>query len=162
MRERLELDRRERLYRGDRQPPNVRDRTVILVDDGLATGSTMQAAVLALRQQAPARIVVAVPVGSREACERLGRVADEVVCPTTPEPFNAVGLWYEEFSQTTDEEVRRAAGAARGDRRPRPLAKADSRGRSAWKSCAGARSASRATHRSTTRSSTASATRGSC
>ena len=107
VRERLELERRDVLYRGGRQAPAVRDRTVIVVDDGLATGSSMQAAVLALRQHAPARIVVAVPVGARDTCERLRRLADEVVCVATPEPFDAVGLWYEEFAQTTDDEVRR-------------------------------------------------------
>jgi erythromycin esterase-like protein/predicted phosphoribosyltransferase len=106
VRERLELERRDVLYRRGCRPAVVRDRTVILVDDGLATGSSMQAAILALRQQAPARIVVAVPVGARETCERLARIADEVVCVSMPEPFNAVGLWYEQFSQTTDEEVR--------------------------------------------------------
>ncbi len=106
-RERLELERRDALYRGERRATPVRDRTVILVDDGLATGSTMQAAILALRQRGPARIVVAVPVGARETCDSLGRSADEVVCLATPEPFNAVGLWYEEFSQTSDDEVRR-------------------------------------------------------
>src|SRR5450759_4086229 len=107
VRERLELERRDALFRGNRRPPVVRDRTVILVDDGLATGSSMQAAVLALRQHAPARIVVAVPVGARETCERLRRLADEVVCVATPEPFDAVGLWYEECAQTTDDEVTR-------------------------------------------------------
>jgi len=107
VRERLELERRDVEYRGARQPIAVRDRTVILVDDGLATGSTMQAALHALRQQRPARIVVAVPVGARETCDRLRGIADEVVCPVLPEPFNAVGLWYEEFSQTSDEEVKR-------------------------------------------------------
>ena len=106
VRERLELDRRDALYRGARRPALVRDRTVILVDDGLATGSTMQAAILALRQQVPARIVVAVPVGARDTCERMARIADEVVCVSMPEPFNAVGLWYEDFSQTTDEDVK--------------------------------------------------------
>ena len=113
VRERLELERRDALYRGARRPAIVRDRTVILVDDGLATGSTMEAAILALRQQHPARIVVAVPVGARDTCERLRRIADEVVCVSMPEPFNAVGLWYEDFSQTTDDEVKRllAAGA---------------------------------------------------
>ena len=111
VRERLELERRDTLYRGGRQAPAVRDRTVILVDDGLATGSSMQAAVLALRQHAPARIVVAVPVGARETCDRMRRLADQVVCVATPEPFNAVALWYEEFSQTTDEEVRQALAA---------------------------------------------------
>jgi erythromycin esterase-like protein/predicted phosphoribosyltransferase len=115
VRERLELERRDVLYRGGRKAPVVRDRTVILVDDGLATGSSMQAAVLALRQHAPARIVVAVPVGARETCDRLRRFADQVVCVATPEPFNAVGLWYDEFSQTTDDEVRRLlAGPAHG------------------------------------------------
>jgi predicted phosphoribosyltransferase len=107
VRERLELDRRDRAYRGGRQPPAVRDRTVLLVDDGLATGSTMQVATLALRQQAPARIVIAVPVGASETCTRLRSVADEVVCLRMPEPFTAVGLWYEDFDQTSDEEVAR-------------------------------------------------------
>ena len=107
VRERVELERRDVLYRGGRQAPVVRGRTVILVDDGLATGSSMQAAVLALRQHAPARIVVAVPVGASDSCDRLRRVADQVVCVSTPEPFNAVGQWYDEFSQTTDDEVRR-------------------------------------------------------
>jgi predicted phosphoribosyltransferase len=84
----------------------VRGKTVILVDDGLATGTTMQAAVRALRQQKPARIVVAVPTAAPETCEQLKREADEVICAITPEPFYAVGLWYENFSQTTDEDVR--------------------------------------------------------
>jgi erythromycin esterase-like protein/predicted phosphoribosyltransferase len=106
VRERLELDRRDRLYRNGRQLAPVRDHVVILIDDGLATGSTMQAAVIALKRLAPARIVVAVPVGARDTCERLSRLVDEVVCLTMPEPFQAVGLWYETFSQTTDEEVR--------------------------------------------------------
>ena len=110
VRERVELERRDVLYRGGRKAPVVRGRTVILVDDGLATGSSMQAAVLALRQHAPARFVVAVPVGARDSCDRLRRVADQVVCVSTPEPFNAVGLWYDEFSQTTDDEVRRLLG----------------------------------------------------
>ena len=120
VRERLELERRDALYRGGRQPAVVRDRTVILVDDGLATGSTMQAAILALRQRHPARIVVAVPVGARETCEQIGRIADEVVCVAMPEPFQAVGLWYEEFAQTSDEEVRRLLGSSQpaGGRSP--------------------------------------------
>jgi predicted phosphoribosyltransferase len=105
-REQQELARRERLYRGDRPPPDVRGRTVILVDDALATGATMHAAVKALRPQQPARIVVAVPTASPDACEQLQAEADEVVCATTPEPFYAVGLWYENFAQTTDDEVR--------------------------------------------------------
>jgi predicted phosphoribosyltransferase len=112
VRERLELERRDVQYRGGRNAPDVRDRIVILVDDGLATGSSMQAAVLALRRHAPARIVVAVPVGAEETCDRLRRFADEVVCVATPEPFNAVGLWYDDFSQTSDEEVTRLLAAA--------------------------------------------------
>jgi putative phosphoribosyl transferase len=101
-----ELARRERLYRGDRPPPDVRGRTVILVDDGLATGATMLAAVKALKQQQPGRIVVAAPVAAADTCEQLAEEVDEVVCAVTPQPFQAVGLWYEDFSQTTDEEVR--------------------------------------------------------
>jgi putative phosphoribosyl transferase len=103
--EEQELERRERIYRGGRPPPDVRGRTVILVDDGLATGSTMRAAVAALRQHGPDRIVVAVPVGAPETCEEFRSEADDVVCARTPEPFYAVGLWYGDFSQTTDEEV---------------------------------------------------------
>src|ERR1700736_1846224 len=105
-RERQELTRRERLYRGNRPPPDVRGRTVILVDDGLATGATMYAAIEALRQQNPARIVVAVPTASPETCEEMKTKADGVICAITPEPFHAVGRWYRDFSQTTDEEVR--------------------------------------------------------
>ena len=101
-----ELARREQLYRGDRPAPDVRGRTVILVDDGLATGATMLAAVKALRQQQPARIVVAVPTASPETCEQLRAEVDDIICAITPEPFHAVGLWYEDFSQTKDEEVR--------------------------------------------------------
>jgi predicted phosphoribosyltransferase len=104
--EEQELARREQLYRGNRPPPDVRGKTVILVDDGLATGSTMQAAVKALRQQQPGRIVVAVPTASPEACDALKLEADEVICAVTPQPFYAVGLWYQDFTQTTDEEVR--------------------------------------------------------
>jgi predicted phosphoribosyltransferase len=113
--EQRELERRERLYRGDQPPPDVRGRTVILVDDGLATGSTMLAAVKALQAQRTARIVVAVPTASAETCEDLRREADEVVCATTPEPFRAVGLWYEDFSQTSDAEVRDLLSRARHD-----------------------------------------------
>ena len=104
--EQQELARRERQYRGDRPFPEVAGRTVILVDDGLATGSSMRAAAAALRQEGPARIVVAVPVAPAETCEELSSEVDEVICAMTPEPFYAVGLWYEDFSQTTDEEVR--------------------------------------------------------
>jgi predicted phosphoribosyltransferase len=105
-RELRELSRRARLYRGDRPPPDVAGRTVILVDDGLATGATMRAAVAALRQQQPARIVVAVPTASPDTCEALKAEADDVICAMTPEPFFAVGHWYEDFTQTTDNEVR--------------------------------------------------------
>jgi predicted phosphoribosyltransferase len=104
--ERKELERRERSYRGDRPAPNVRGRTVILVDDGLATGSTMRAAIAALRQQRPARIVVAVSVASSETCAELHDEADEAICAMMPEPFYAVGDHYQDFSQTTDVEVR--------------------------------------------------------
>jgi len=117
-----ELERRERAYRDGRPAPEVRGRTAILVDDGLATGSSMRAAVQALRLQGPARIVVAVPVGAPETCAALGEVADEAVCAEEPEHFAAVGLWYEDFTQTSDEEVRdlltRAAVPADAARRP--------------------------------------------
>jgi predicted phosphoribosyltransferase len=105
-RELQELARRERLYRGARPPPDVAGRTVVLVDDGLATGATMRAAVAAVRQQKPARIVVAVPTASPETCEAMKAEADDVICAMTPEPFFAVGHWYEDFTQTTDDEVR--------------------------------------------------------
>jgi putative phosphoribosyl transferase len=108
-----ELERRERSYRGDRPEPQVDGRTVILVDDGLATGSSMRAAVAALRQLGPARSVVAVPVAAPSTCEELRREVDEVVCFATPEPFMAVGRFYDDFSQTTDEEVRELLAAAR-------------------------------------------------
>jgi putative phosphoribosyl transferase len=104
--EECELLRRERAYRDDRPAPDVRGRTVILVDDGLATGSTMRAAVRALQKLFPAKIVVSVPVAAQQTCDELKREVDEVVCAETPEPFRGVGLWYEDFSQTTDEEVR--------------------------------------------------------
>jgi putative phosphoribosyl transferase len=112
-REQDELVRRELLYRGSRPPPEVRGRTVIVVDDGLATGSTMRAAVLALRQQRPARIVVAIPVGAEETCAMLRADADEVVCAAMPRPFRAVGLWYRDFPQCSDEEVRELLAEAR-------------------------------------------------
>ncbi len=104
--EELELDRRERAYRDGRPLTDVAGRTVLLVDDGLATGSTMKAAVRAVRRRNPARVIVAVPVGAPETCTEFERVADGVVCARTPKPFAAVGLWYRDFSQTTDEEVR--------------------------------------------------------
>jgi len=109
-----ELARREVAYRDGRPAPDVRGRTVILVDDGLATGASMRAAVAAVRRGGPARIVVAVPVGAPSTCFELSEEVDRVVCPLTPERFHAVGLWYRDFSQTSDEEVRgllaRAAG----------------------------------------------------
>jgi len=104
--EQRELERREREYRGDRPPPDLRGRVVILIDDGLATGSTMRAAAAAVRKQGPARIVVAVPVAAPETCENFRSEVDEIVCAVTPEPFRGVGLWYEDFSQTTDQDVR--------------------------------------------------------
>jgi len=103
--ERQELMRRESLYRSGRPFPALEGQVVILVDDGLATGATMQAAVAALRTKNPARVVVAVPVASRSACALLDQIVDRVVCMATPEPFYGVGAWYEDFSQTTDEEV---------------------------------------------------------
>ncbi len=105
-REQEELERRQRAYRDDLPPPDVHDRTVILVDDGLATGSTMRAAVAALRQLGPARIIVAVPVASADTCAELREQVDEVICFRTPEPFYAVGFWYGDFRETSDEEVR--------------------------------------------------------
>jgi predicted phosphoribosyltransferase len=113
LREQIELERRDRVYRGDRAHPSVDGRTVILVDDGLATGATMQAAVQAIRTGHPARVVVAVPVGAPETCIRLRDYADEVVCTETPESFQAVGSWYEHFDQTTDEEVLRTLAVVR-------------------------------------------------
>jgi putative phosphoribosyl transferase len=104
--EEAELRRQERLYRGDRPAPDVLGRTVILVDDGLATGATMQAAVAALRSAGPKEVVVAVPVAPPETCAELEAEADRVVCAVTPEPFYAVGAWYRDFSQTSDDEVR--------------------------------------------------------
>jgi putative phosphoribosyl transferase len=106
VRERQELERRERLYREGRLAQAVRERTVLLIDDGLATGSTMRAAAIALKQQQPAEIIVAVPVAALQTCNEFQDEVDKVVCATTPEPFYAVGLWYEDFSQTSDDEVR--------------------------------------------------------
>jgi putative phosphoribosyl transferase len=103
--ERQELERRERAYRAGRPALTIAGRVAILVDDGLATGSTMRAAVTAVRRLHPSRVVVAVPVGARETCEELATIADEVVCPEMPDQFGAVGAWYEDFSQTTDDEV---------------------------------------------------------
>lgn len=104
--EEQELERRERLYRQGRPAREVRGRTVILIDDGLATGSTMRAAARALRRMRPAELVIAVPVAAAQTCDDLRAEADKIVCLQTPEPFLAVGLWYENFAQTTDDEVR--------------------------------------------------------
>jgi predicted phosphoribosyltransferase len=112
-RETRELERRERLYRGDRAPVAIEGRTVLLVDDGLATGSTMRAAVLAVRQRSPARIVVAVPVASPRACDAFSDEVDDIVCGLTPASFRAVGEWYVDFHQTTDAEVRDLLAQAR-------------------------------------------------
>jgi predicted phosphoribosyltransferase len=105
-RERVELQRRERMYRDEQAPPEVRNRIVILVDDGLATGATMRAAVQAIRAQQPAKLVVAVPVASPDVCADIGKLVDEMICSLTPTEFYAVGLWYDDFSETTDQEVR--------------------------------------------------------
>src|SRR3954467_8271086 len=104
--EQTELGRREREYRGERPPIRLGGRSVILVDDGLATGASMRAAVQAVRAHQPARVVVAVPVGASDTCEAFADITDETICARTPEPFSAVGLWYRDFSQTTDDEVR--------------------------------------------------------
>jgi len=109
-REQLELARREQTYRGGRGPIALTNKTVILVDDGLATGATMRAAVMAARQQQPARVIVAVPVGAVSTCADLAAEADDVVCVRTPDPFVAVGLWYRDFTPTTDHEVRSLLG----------------------------------------------------
>lgn len=105
--EQIEVERRERDYRGDRPAPDVSGKTVLIVDDGLATGSTMRAAAMALRKRDPARVVVAVPVAAADTCQAISELVDDVICAMTPEPFQAVGLWYEDFLQTSDEEVRR-------------------------------------------------------
>jgi len=121
-RERIVLRECERRYRGDRPPLDVHGRTVLLVDDGLATGSSMRAAVSALQQEQPARIVVAVPVAAASTCRELAQEVDEVVCAQAPEPFQAVGFWYEDFSPTTDEEVRDLLEAAAHERLAAPQA----------------------------------------
>ena len=106
LREQQELERREQLYRDDRPLPVVRDQTVILIDDGLATGATMRAAVHALQVQGPAKIVVAVPVAAYPTYRQFRTEVDEIICPQTPEVFYGVGWWYEDFSQTSDQQVR--------------------------------------------------------
>lgn len=114
--EALELARRERLCRGARPAPRVDGRTVIVVDDGLATGSSMRVAVRALRARSPAAVVVAVPVAPPSACEELAEEVDELVCAVTPERFRAVGLWYDDFSPTSDDEVRMLVQRAAAER----------------------------------------------
>lgn len=104
-RELRELERRESAYRGNRPQQDVRDRIVILVDDGLATGSSMRAAITALRRWSPAKVIAAVPVASSKACTEIATVADEVVCLKTPKPFSAVGIWFDDFTQVSDEQV---------------------------------------------------------
>ena len=116
--EQQELERRERLYRDDRPAPDLHGRTVILVDDGLATGATMRAAVRALQQQQPARLVVGVPVSSPETCQEFQTEVDDIVCARTPRPFYSVGLWYDDFSQTTDDEVRDLLQRAANNQQP--------------------------------------------
>jgi putative phosphoribosyl transferase len=111
-REQTELERRRVAYRGERTSPIVRDHVVILVDDGLATGATMEAAVKAVKMAEPKEVIVAVPVGAMETCERLRRFADRVICLHTPNPFSAVGLWYRDFSEVGDAEVARLLQSA--------------------------------------------------
>jgi len=113
IRERAELERRIRVFGGGRYVSDIRGRIVILVDDGLATGATLEAAILAVRQLEPSAIVAAVPVGARESCARIAALADRLVCVETPALFRAVGQWYEDFSETSDDEVRRLLDAAR-------------------------------------------------
>jgi putative phosphoribosyl transferase len=114
-REQKELERRERLYRGDRSALDISGRTIILVDDGLATGATMRAAAIALRRKNPLKIVVAVPVAPPETCEAFRNEVEQVICAITPEPFIAVGAWYSDFPQTSDEEVRQLLEQASRD-----------------------------------------------
>ena len=100
-----ELERRERIYRGNRPKPKISGSTVILIDDGLATGATMRAAVAAVKTKNPAKVIIAVPVAAPDTCSAFGKEVDEIICVATPEPFYGVGAWYEDFSQTTDKEV---------------------------------------------------------
>jgi len=118
--ERAELERRETLYRGDREPPEVEGKTVILVDDGLATGASMKAALQALKPRKPAAVVVAVPTAAPETRAEFENEVDEIVCAHTPQPFGAVGAWYRDFTQTSDAEVRELLEKARDDFVGRP------------------------------------------
>ena len=119
--EERELERRERLYRGDRPDPDLEGRIVILVDDGLATGATMWAAVASVRRQHPAKIVIGVPVAASATCQELQVAVDEIVCTATPDPFYSVGLWYEDFPQTTDDQVRDLLAKAQTSHQPLTL-----------------------------------------
>jgi putative phosphoribosyl transferase len=121
-----ELKRRELAYRGNRPEPDIKGKTVILIDDGLATGSTIRAAAQALRKQQPARIIVAVPVSAPQTCDEYRMGVDEIICAVTPEPFLGVGMWYLDFSQTTDEEVRDLLERARGEKREKEMSSARS------------------------------------
>ncbi len=121
--EQHELERREHLYRGDRPAYDIHDRIVILVDDGIATGATMRAAVSAVRRQRPARVIIAVPVAASATCEEFAVEVDEMVCVSRPEEFFAVGFWYEHFSQTSDEEVYRLLEQAIHEQQPVMLQK---------------------------------------
>lgn len=110
--EQQELERRDRAYRGNKTPPIIQDRTIILVDDGIATGSTLLAAIAALKQQQPQEIIVAVPVAAPSVCQALRGEVDELICLREPEPLHSISLWYEDFAQTPDEEVRRLLAKA--------------------------------------------------
>ncbi|BAB73694.1 phosphoribosyltransferase [Anabaena sp. FACHB-709] len=116
--EERELERRESMYRGDRPFPNLKGQTVILVDDGLATGATMWAAIIAVRQQQPKEIVIAVPVAAPETCEEMQSKVEKIFCANTPSPFYSVGMWYEKFPQTTDDEVRELLNKANNNHEP--------------------------------------------
>lgn len=113
--EATELARRDRLFRGDRPPPEIRDRRVILIDDGIATGATLRAAIATLQQQQPQQLIVAVPVAPPETCDQLSQQVDQVICLITPDPLYSIGLWYEDFSQTSDAEVRALLAQAAQD-----------------------------------------------
>lgn len=117
--EELELERRERSLRGERPPPEVEGRTIVLVDDGIATGSTMRAAIAALQARGAGKVIIAVPVAASETCAELAEEVDEVVCAATPDPVRAISIWYEDFEQTTDAEVRELVERAAG-RDPEP------------------------------------------
>ncbi|MCG6138553.1 MAG: phosphoribosyltransferase [Nostoc sp. LLA-1] len=119
--EERELERRELLYRGDRPFSDLKERTVILVDDGLATGATMWAAVASVRRQHPAQIVIAVPVATTETCQELATAVDKIVCAATPSPFYSVGMWYKDFPQTTDDQVRHLLAKSETNHQPLSL-----------------------------------------